>query len=176
MNSFLPSSRSSKSKYLKAYPHPSIWSAGSRAGFALSNTGGKNSNCSSNPCFTLLSSYKSSLTPLLHEDEEVIQELFPFRVTIQFIELLGRNKNGGTIHKETDKATTSASSNGHLVFVLGQPQARKDKAFLELVMPGRKSSSEISQKASVWIISLAPLCCRNNFTKGFETQALPSAP
>lgn len=39
------------------------------------------------PCFTLLSSTECALTPLLHEDEEVIQELLPFGVTVQFIEL-----------------------------------------------------------------------------------------
>lgn len=62
------------------------------------------------PRFPLTSSNKSSLTPLLHEDEEVVQELLPFRVTIQFIKLEGENKNKGTVHKETDEVTALACS------------------------------------------------------------------
>lgn len=121
-----------QSKYPKTYhPCPSIWSAGSRAGFVLPNAGGKNSNCSSNPCLTVSSSYKSSLTPLLHEDEEVIQELFPFRVTIQFIKLLGGNKNEGTVHKETDKAT-SASSNGSSGVCSGGTKGNHRQGWIEL--------------------------------------------
>lgn len=60
--------------------------------------------------FPLTSSNKSSLTPLLHEDEEVVQELLPFRVAIQFIKLEGENKNKGTVHKETDEVTALACS------------------------------------------------------------------
>lgn len=80
------------------------------------------------PHCTPSSPNKCSLTPLLHEDEEVIQELFPFRVTIQFIELWGGNKDEGTSHNVTEnQVIISASSNGDLVLALeGESKTRKD--------------------------------------------------
>lgn len=54
---------------------------------------------------------QTSLTPLLHEDEEVVQEFLPLGIAVQFVELEGKQtKVRARIHRETENRGTLASS------------------------------------------------------------------